>query len=210
MNGQQALKFARPPVDDKLRQEELYRGIWASDPDYGTAYSDVEDTVEHRIVPHLRRLGIDAHQSKIIDFGAGDGRFLKMLGNVLGESNRGTGVDLHIPEELPSWIDWVCAPMWLVQPTGFDYVISTDALEHLPPSKVPQSLRNIGQSAPHGFLRISLIEDRYGTERGLHLHESVFPSMEWLFLCAQAGIQVTSYRIYLGDDRKERALEIWF
>lgn len=206
---QQALAFARASVDDKKRQEELYRGIWASDPNYGTAYSDVEDTVEHRILPHIKKLKLDPMMLSVADFGAGDGRFLQVLGSTLG-MRFGLGVDLHTPDERPSWIEWMCAPMWLAEPRGFDYVISTDALEHLPPSKVPQSLWNIRYSAPHGFLRISLVEDRYGTDRGLHLHESVFPSMEWLFLCAQAGIQVTSYRIYLGDDRKERALEIWF
>lgn len=101
--------------------------------------------------------------------------------------------------------------MWLAEPVGFDYVISTDALEHLPPSKVSRSLENIAKSAPHGFLRISLTEDRYGTERGLHLHESVFPVATWLTLCRAAGIKITSYKVYLtGELSSPQALEIWF
>jgi 2-polyprenyl-3-methyl-5-hydroxy-6-metoxy-1,4-benzoquinol methylase len=192
--------------DDKKRQEELYRGIWEKDPNYGTAYSDVEDTVAHRIAPHMHRLGLVS--PKIVDFGAGDGRFLEVLGT--HGMGYGTGVDLHMPENLYYWIGWIQAPMWLAEPKGFDYVISTDALEHLPPGKVSRSLENIAKSAPHGFLRISLVEDRYGTERGLHLHESVFPASTWLYLCRSAGIKVTSYKVYLGEDDKERALEVWF
>ena len=195
-------------VDDKKRQEELYRGIWAADPDYGTRWADVIDTVEHRILPHARRLSEYKDAPDVVDFGAGDGRFLLELGR--HGFKRALGVDLHTPDSRPNWVDWMQAPMWLAEPTGFDYVISTDALEHLPPSKVSRSLENIAEAAPHGFLRISLVEDRYGTERGLHLHESVFPSIEWLFYCAHAGIKVTSYKVYFGDDRKERALEVWF
>lgn len=205
MIEQQELSFRKTPVDDKLRQEELYRGIWASDPTYGTAYSDVEDTVEHRIMPHIRRLELEDFRA--IDFGAGDGRFLKVLGNF--GMNCGTGVDLHTPDELPAWIDWVTAPMWLADAKGYDYVISTDALEHLPPSKVSESLHRIAQAAPHGFLRISLVEDRYGTERGLHLHESVLPAHSWRSLCKAHGIDISSYRVYLRDGA-EHALEIWF
>lgn len=207
MNAQLQSGWQQTYVDDKKRQEELYRGIWEKDPNYGTAYSDVEDTVEHRIVPHMLRLGLKADVS-IIDFGAGDGRFLRYLGNF--GMRYGTGVDLHIPDAMPAWIEWVQAPMWLADMVGYDYVISTDALEHLPPSKVAASLEKIAQSAPHGFLRISLVEDRYGTERGLHLHESVFPAATWLHICRNAEIKVTSYRVYFGEGRREHALEVWF
>lgn len=207
MIEQQELSFRKTPVDDKLRQEELYRGIWASDPNYGTAYSDVQDTVEHRILPHIRRLGIDLGVSRVVDFGAGDGRFLEVLGNSWG-MNRGVGVDLHTPDELPYWISWVTAPMWLADVKG-EYVISTDALEHLPPSKVYASLEKIAKAAPHGFLRISLVEDRYGTARGLHLHETVLCASQWRSLLYSAGIKLSSYKVYLRDG-EEHALEVWF
>lgn len=208
MIEQQELSFRKTPVDDKKRQEELYRGIWAADPDYGTAYSDVLDTVHHRIRPHIQRLGLNKSMWRVVDFGAGDGRFLEVLGN-FGMS-RGTGVDLHTPDQLPPWIDWITAPMWLADAVAYDYVISTDALEHLPPGKVQASLERIAKAAPHGFLRISLVEDRYGTERGLHLHESVFPAGNWLSMCREAGIRASSYRVYLDDNNEGRALEIWF
>lgn len=195
-------------IDDKLRQEELYRGIWASDPSYGTAWKDVLDTVEHRILPHARRLRSFKERPDIVDFGAGDGRFLMELGR--HGFKRALGVDLHKPDTLPPWMDWITAPMWLAEPKGYDYVISTDALEHLPPGKVFASLERIAQSAPHGFLRISLAEDRYGTERGLHLHESVFPAWQWLKWCKSSGMKVASSRVYFDDEEKERALEIWF
>jgi hypothetical protein len=205
MNAQYDLNWRTHDVDDKKRQEELYRGIWASDPSYGTARSDVEDTVVHRIMPHVARTGRSLHS--VVDFGAGDGRFLITMGQ--HGMRRGLGIDLHAPGAMPYWVDWVQAPMWQVAPTGHAYVISTDALEHLPPSKVSRTLENIAGCAPHGFLRVSLVEDRYGTERGLHLHESVYSAATWLVLCEVAGIKITSYKVYL-DDKGERALEIWF
>lgn len=208
--SQQALKFYEP-VDDAKRQTELYQGIWAVDSSYGTKLADVMDTVEHRIAPHMIRLSMEGHRAEsVIDFGAGDGRFLQALCQRFRISDyKCRGVDVYRPPTYFGEASWYQQPMWEPIAERFDYAISTDALEHLPPSKVPATLENIARCAPHGFLRISLIEDRYGTERGLHLHESVFPSIVWRYHCEKAGIKITSYKVYL-DDNGERALEVWF
>lgn len=209
--NQQRLSFVPEPVCDAKRQIELYQGIWSEDRSYGTAAKDVRDTVCHRIMPHIERIQMETHRPirSVIDFGAGDGRFLKSLQSYK-VFYRLAGVDVYQPPDLGTYWDWYQKPMWEPIAARFDYAISTDALEHLPPSKVHATLENIACCAPHGFLRISLIEDRYGTERGLHLHESVYPAAWWLQHCGLNGIKVTSYRVYLADDGTERALEVWF
>jgi hypothetical protein len=200
--------------DDATRQEILYTKIWAADPEYGTAERDVIETVQTRIAPHMRRVfGLDRFSKlpgiHVVDFGAGDGRFLQEL-----EWSRlcwkGTGIDLYEPTNKPDWIDWQRVPMWEATAKG-DYAISTDALEHLPPEYVNRSLERIAAAAPHGFLRISLKEDRYGTERGLHLHESVFCAGEWMMRLNDAGIFPTSAKLYYDQPGVvEAALEVWY
>lgn len=182
------------------RQKALYQDIWSQDPSYGTAYKDVLDTVAHRIRPHMARVLPEwpVHLFRIVDFGAGDGRFLDQL-----QSGVGFGVDVYQPVDTRHI--WFKQPLWEPLYQTFDYVISTDTLEHLPTDMVPVTLRNIAASAPHGFLRISTKQDIYGTERGLHLHETVQPPEWWLDQLRQAGIQPSSWRIYPGS-----ALEIWF
>jgi hypothetical protein len=194
-------------MNDAARQTDLYEGIWQADPSYGTAECDVTDTVLHRIGPHMQRL-FDTDLQHVVDFGAGDGRFLKAL-MAYGYAHHGTGVDLHMPPRQPH-MSWVQLPMWAMLNVRSGYVISTDALEHLPPDRVPDALASIALTAPHGFLRISLKEDRYGTDRGLHLHESVFPASEWLRLLRDARIEPTSYRVYFDADRVEAAIEVYF
>lgn len=182
------------------RQTRLYRSIWASDPNYGTRESDVLDTVKHRIVPHMARL---ESVERVVDFGAGDGRFLRALWSE-GWCSRGLGIDVFEPEH-ESWLDWLVCPLWSAVVGGFDYAISTDALEHMPPAMVPPTLQRIAGSAPHGFLRISTRQDVYGTERGLHLHETVEEPDWWLDRCREAGIAPSSWRVYPGH-----ALEVWW
>lgn len=195
-------------MNHKERQTELYQSIWAADKSYGTALCDVKDTVEHRILPHIRRV-YGGSNFTLVDFGAGDGRFLAELGKTLGAYALMAGVDLYRPDVAPWGAYWYQQPMWEPTKRRYDYAISTDALEHLPPDMIEATVRNIAATAPHGFLRISLIEDRYGTERGLHLHESVFPSHVWCRFLGDAGIEITSARVYFnkGD---EQAIEVYF
>jgi hypothetical protein len=197
-------------MNDAERQTALYESIWSKDPSYGTSASDVADTVIHRIAPHMRRLGINRPSARVIDFGAGDGRMLKcMWANCY--LARGVGIDVVEPSYRPEWMSWVRTPMWECFGSGFDYAISTDALEHLPPGQVDDALTAIARAAPHGFLRISLKEDKYGTERGLHLHESVFSSGEWVCRLRSAGIEPSSVRVYYdAPHANEAALEVWF
>lgn len=198
-------------MNDTERQTKLYSEIWEQDPNYGTAEHDVFDTVVHRIGPHMLRLGINRAEARVVDFGAGDGRFLRMMWSN-SYLNRGVGIDVYEPAYKPQWMGWIQGSMWQIKYlTPYDYAISTDALEHLPPARVDDSLRAIRDAAPHGFLRISLKEDRYGTDRGLHLHESVFSSGEWVCRLRSAGIEPQSVRIYYDAPyASEAALEVWY
>ena len=200
-------------MNDAQRQTELYTKIWAEDPHYGTRPVDVTDTVEHRIVPHMERVLARPREAYVVDFGAGDGRFLQEL-YTQGALRAGAGVDLHKPLDKTDWLDWQQVPMWEADfgPQEIDFVISTDSLEHLPPEKVDETLAVIAKTAKHGFLRISLQEDRYGTERGLHLHESVFSAGEWLNRLVVAGIRPMSARAYFKQPGafEEATLEVWY
>lgn len=194
-------------LDHATRHAQLYGSIWSNDPNYGTRQSDVEDTVDHRIIPHMdRALPFSAvpRGLTVVDFGAGDGRFLRALYD-RGRCIDGIGIDLHKPQSLPKWMRWHVSPLWT--PTGAkgDYVISTDTLEHMPPEMVPAVMKNIANAAAHGFLRISTRQDIYGTERGLHLHETVEPPEWWLARCQEVAINPSSWRIYPGH-----AVEIWW
>jgi hypothetical protein len=192
-----------------LRPSELYTKIWAEDPNYGTAPSDVADTVDARIIPHMRRVFKEA-PTTVIDFGAGDGRFLTLL-KERGAMADGIGVDVVQPAVVPDWMTWYLKDLWAVRlPEPVDYAISTDALEHMQPGTIRGCLHAIRMAAKHGFLRISLQEDAYGTARGLHLHPSIFPAHAWLDMLHKTGIEPSSYRVYLGARRKEQALEVWF
>jgi hypothetical protein len=199
-------------MNDAARQAELYGRIWKEDSNYGTAAHDVFDTVRHRIAPHMSRVLLGGEHVHVVDFGAGNGRFLyEMADQQLLTS--ATGVDVYSPEKGPGWLHWDQSPIWDSVARGH-FAISTDTLEHLPTDKVDQSLRRIAIAAPHGFLRISLKEDRYGTERGLHLHETVWPSWRWLERILAAGIHPMSHRTYFDvydyDEKREAALEVWY
>jgi hypothetical protein len=188
-------------VEHAVRQADLYGGIWAADPDYGTREADVRDTVHHRIGPHMQRV-IGLPVDLAVDFGAGDGRFLRAM-HAAGLIRAGVGVDVHEPMSVPSWLQWRRQTLWAPLYVCADYAISTDTLEHMPAELVPDVLARIRAAAPHGFLRISNREDHYGTERGLHLHETVAPPEWWLERLQDFGLH--SWRIYPGH-----AMEVWY
>lgn len=183
------------------RHAALYGGIWDADPSYGTRASDVQDTVDHRIGPHIART-LGGFARLVVDFGAGDGRFLAML-CARGLATRGLGVDLYRPQTLPAGVAWRQQALWEPVDASAEYAISTDTLEHMPPDMVPAVIANIHAAAPHGFLRISTRQDIYGTERGLHLHETVEPPEWWL--ARLSAFDLHSWRVYPGH-----AIEVWY
>ncbi len=191
-----------------LRDErsDLYRSIWERDPTYGTAPEWVADTVEHRIAPFMRRHGISG--DVVIDFGAGDGRYLVEM-QQRGLCRMGIGVDYLKPAAVPPNLLWFAQDMSLALPHKgkVQFAISADALEHLPPSSVGPTLKNMTAAALHGWARVSLVEDTYGTSRGLQLHETLVSSSAWLQLF-RMYVRLLEYRVYLDADGKERALEV--
>jgi hypothetical protein len=191
--------------------DNLYRSIWETDPNYGTAVEWVQDTVDHRIGPFMARSGI-RKPCTAIDLGAGDGRYLKYM-HECGLIYAGIGVDFYRPDTVPPRIAWVAAGMddtslALNDDYRCDFVISTDALEHVAPDELPQSLANMRHLAAHGWARISLIPDPYGKTRGLpELHLCLFSTEEWLNRLRAAGMQIREYRLYF-EGSSERALEV--
>lgn len=62
----------------------------------------------------------------------------------------------------------------------FDFVFSTDVLEHIPPTMVDQTLSEIARvCSGNAFLSISLIRDTCGNLIGEELHLSIFSPEEW-------------------------------
>jgi 2-polyprenyl-3-methyl-5-hydroxy-6-metoxy-1,4-benzoquinol methylase len=197
---QHALQAGRE--SEAKRITDLYTGIWAKDPNYGTELKWVSDTTQNRISPHMASLEGAGRNWRIVDFGAGDGRFLDSL-TAQWYGSVGTGVDIHIPAG--SKHQWRQQLLWEPINERFDYAISCDTLEHLPEWAVPDTLRNIRASAPHGFLRISTRPDTYGTKRGLRLHETVRQPEWWIERLSEAGITPQKYMVYCGS-----ALEVYY
>lgn len=166
------------------------------------------DSIIERVAPHFRwvhkRLytnnGLNTLPSAI-DFGAGKGVFLDELkSRKLIRS--GTGMDL-IPGRSP----WLVQSMWEPVEGRWDLALSTDALEHLPPELVTQTLRNIRASAPHGYLRACTRPDMGGRKmnppRVLHL--TLWTPEKWLEEMRAAGIEPRSYRVEVGE-----AIEVYY
>lgn len=189
------------------QQGDLYRSIWASDSNYGTAPEWVADTIDHRIAPFMRRHGFSGETT--IDFGAGNGRYLVQM-QKRGLCRMGIGIDYYTPASVPAWALWFAQDM--SAPLQFkgkaDFAISCDALEHLSPLAVYATLRNMHAAATHGWARVSLIEDTYGTARGLQLHETLVSAREWLLMFGAHGMRPLEYRVYLDEHGTERALEL--
>lgn len=132
------------------------------------------------------------HPVSAIDFGAGKGVLLDVLRKE-GLIGSGTGLDL-VPGRTP----WLTQPMWDPVPVKFDFAISTDALEHLPPDLVPDALRAIRAAAPHGFLRICTRPDR-GLKSKEVLHLTVWSAPSWLQKLTEHEFDVRLYRVECGE-----------
>jgi len=127
-----------------------------------------------------------------VDFGAGKGVLLDVLKRE-GLIKSGTGLDLVAGRD-----PWLTQAMWEPVPDPFDFAISTDALEHLPPDLVPDALRAIRNAAPHGFLRICTRPDR-GLKSKEVLHLTVWGAVAWLQKLTESEFDVRLYRVEVGE-----------
>jgi hypothetical protein len=188
---------------------ELYRRIWAQDAAYGTAAEWVRDTVTHRLAPFLKRWNAP-YPARVIDLGAGDGRYLWSMIEHGVAAFTSCGVDyVDRPAGLYDTIEWRVQDIAHPLVGRWDVAFSADTLEHLPIDDVAHALISMSRVAPLSWARISLRHDTYGTQRGLVLHETVLPSWEWLsMLSAVHRVRVLEYRVYLDLDGKETALEV--
>lgn len=138
---------------------------------------------------------LDLHNPrKIIDFGAGHGLVVKFLRD-MRRFVTVTGVDL-----IPGPGSWLVQSAWEKVPTAYDFAYSTDFLEHLPPETVEATIKNIVETAPHGFHSISTRPDTTSGLLGLPkpLHLTVQAGPWWKKQFERAGVTVTTYRHYEG------------
>ena len=77
-------------------------------------------------------------------------------------------------------------------PQGFDAVFCADVLEHIPPERVDDTLRNLRRAASKiAFLGIALFPDGFGPAViGKPLHLTVRPAEWWIERVVTAGFSV--------------------
>jgi 2-polyprenyl-3-methyl-5-hydroxy-6-metoxy-1,4-benzoquinol methylase len=153
------------------------------------------DSLERALIPIRAALHpYRRNPPRVIDFGAGKGWILDAL---LKEQliRSGTGLDL-----VPGRDPWLTQAMWEPVPGEYDFALSTDALEHLPPQTVEAVLANIRASAPHGYLLIATRPDRSGERVGRALHLTVKPAEWWMGMLAKHDFVPTYYAVRVGYD----------
>lgn len=62
----------------------------------------------------------------------------------------------------------------------YDFLISTDVLEHIPTPDVPEVLAHLRRLAPHAYLRICTRPARTILPDGRNAHFTVWPGAKWL------------------------------
>lgn len=151
-------------------EQDKYRRMW--------------DVPAYRVhSPGLRILGRATQylprDKTIIDFGCGSGKAAQALTN---QGYKVTGVDLA-----PNCVDEGCTfpfqqvCLWdLPAALSCSYGYCTDVMEHIPPSKVHDVLKNISRACLEGcFFQIATFQESFGQKIGAILHLSVQPAEVW-------------------------------
>ena len=162
---------------------------------HATHFGVRADSLERALIPI--RAALHTYRKtppRVIDFGAGRGWILDSL---LKESriSSGTGLDLISGRD-----PWLTQAMWEPVTGDYDFALSTDALEHLPPQTIDVVLANIRASAPHGYLLIATRPDRSGERVGRALHLTVQPAEWWLDRLRFHSFHPTYYAVRVGYD----------
>jgi len=103
--------------------------------------------------------------SSVLEYGCGQSRLFELLGKPGMTYDR---YDPAIPE------------IATVPRRSYDFVFSTDVLEHIPTEDVPDVLAHIRQLSPTVFLRISTRPARTILQDGRNAHLTVWPGEQWL------------------------------
>ena len=144
---------------------------------------------------------------KIIDFGTGTGRGAKIIhdnGNpVVMIDLADNCLDPEVKKALDPNFRFLEECLWDELHVEGDYAYCTDVLEHIPPEKVDDVLKNIVKACPKGYLNISTIQDHFGTVLGEALHLTVEP-WDWWAHKVQEFATVEKLRI------NPTSVSIWF
>lgn len=176
-----AVVDASSTAPSTLTEAEKYRKMWEFQQYRAVAPGE-------NIAQTFIQIAQPAHDSELIDFGAGTGRgamslalfgglrvhMLDFADNCLDEDVRNTTVSQ--PERMQFTQHDLTKPV----PISAEYGFCTDVMEHIPPVDVDRVLTNVLQAAQHVFFQISCVDDVCGALIGHPLHLSVHPYAWWL------------------------------
>jgi len=169
-DGLLAAMLAKASADIPLEQSERekYEAMWAIEKysECSPALWYVNSAIELLEMPR---------GSTVLDLGCGTGRSVARF-NELGF--KATGIDIA-GNSLTEVIPFVQQPLWERLPSA-DYGFSVDVLEHIPQSKVLDTLQAIHDACSVGcYLNIDTVHDSYGILIGQQLHMTVMDGDEW-------------------------------
>src|SRR6185503_12669572 len=148
---------------DEEMERQKYQAMWTI-----PAYRE-EAPGERLVLKAIQTMKMK--EGLVIDFGCGTGRSMQVFKandfKVLGIDIASNSLDDDI--ELP--VTHAC--LWDLPELQGDFGYCTDVMEHIPPAKVMDVLRNIMRCVPECFFQISLVDDNMGSLIGERLHLSV-------------------------------------
>lgn len=129
-------------------------------------------------------------KGRLIDFGAGTGRGALMLHNLGYDVTMidiaDNCLDAVVEDEIGNRL--VIGNLWedIDLPRAAEG-FCTDVMEHIPPDKVEEVIRNTLNLCDRVFFHICLRDDHFGKELGEHLHLTVRPFVWWRDLLCKYG-----------------------
>lgn len=169
------------PAAEYISEQDKYKRMWQHEQYRAVAPGE-------SIAQTFLQIAKPAHDSEVIDFGAGTGRgalnlalfgglkvrMLDFADNCLDEDIRNATVSQ--PERIQFTQHDLTTPV----PFTAEYGFCTDVMEHIPPADVDKVLTNVLRAAQHVFFQISCVDDVCGALIGHPLHLSVHPFAWWL------------------------------
>lgn len=171
----------------EMTEAEKYQAMWDL-PDY-RQFSPGENFADE----FAEVSGIDQRHT-VIDFGCGSGRGGKRVQEITGCEVIQVDFAANCRDQdndLPFMLADLTQPMSVRGDIGY----CTDVMEHIPPEKVDDVIKNIMDCVERCFFKIALFPDSMGALIGHSLHLSVYPADWW-------AEKLSSYSIrYRQSDR---------